>query len=124
MFLSYFDILIIVVLVFLNVFLWKKKTVIFKRFSDYLAGLILFAFALPLISIILEFKVFNPKSNEVFDSFTMLYTFLKFPIYWIIIVLQIIFFRIKVFRDKRINLPTTTVTIAQPLSKLKFKNKY
>ena len=124
MFLSYFDILIIVVLVFLNVFLWKKKTVIFKRFSYYLAGLILFAFALPIISIILEFKVFNPQSNEVFDLFTMLYTFLKFPIYWIIIVLQIIFFRIKVLRDKRINLPTTAVTIAQPLSKLKFKNKY
>jgi hypothetical protein len=98
---NYFDFLVIFILVFINIFFWKKRVSFFEKFGDYFAGFLLFTLALPIISIILEFKVFNRQDEETLDSFTMSYTFLKFPMYWQLMILQIICYAIKCNRDKR-----------------------
>jgi hypothetical protein len=49
--------------------------------------LLVFGLVLPLLSQEVEFRL-HPQPTETFDAFTMAYTFLKFPLYWGIGVLQ------------------------------------
>ncbi len=81
---GYFDYLITGVLLTLNLIFWNKRI---KRKIGCLIGGILFGLALPFISMSLEIERVTAEL-EVIDNFTLLYTYFKFPIYWIIGGLQ------------------------------------
>ena len=85
MIVSYFDIFIVLMITTLNVILWKKKISFFKKIILITTIAIIF----PILSIALEFS--NVKSDETFDAFTMAYTFLKLPMYWIVALIQLVF---------------------------------
>lgn len=86
MIIGWFDIVFIVILISLNIKLWRKKLngkrVIF-------VGLLLFGLILPVISQIIEIQRVK-MSIGIIDGFEVLYTFLKFPFYWIIGTVQLI----------------------------------
>lgn len=83
MLVGYFDYLIIGILVYINIRIWNNyKAKIVGRIGIAL----LFGLFLPLISMIIELSIIA----EWTDSFEMVYTYLKFPIYWLIGILQLI----------------------------------
>ncbi len=87
-----FDIIIILLLVIINYIYWKNK---YSRFCLFFFLCILFyGLIFPLISIEVEFILYGPKKDEIFDAFTMAYVYLKFPFYWILFVLQLIILRL------------------------------
>lgn len=88
MILGYFDYLIIGILILLNIKFWRKEV---DRKAGCVVGGLLFGFLLPFISMIIELQIVG----EWMDSFTVAYTFLKFPIYWIIGIIQLIITGIK-----------------------------
>lgn len=80
MIISCFDIAVIGVLVLINLLIWNKKI---PNNLGCLIGGIIFGLILPIIS--QKIEVNNVASvREVLDNFTLLYTFFKFPFYWII----------------------------------------
>ena len=84
---NYFDVIIFVVFIALNIGFCKTK---FNRFCLlYVVLFLILGILLPIISFLIEWQLANP-SNEAFDAFTMLYTYLKFPIYWLLFIVQII----------------------------------
>ena len=89
MLLGYFDYVVIGILIFLNIKYWKTK--IDKTLGCILGGL-MFGFLLPFISMIIELEIVG----EWMDSFTVAYTILRFPTYWIIGIIQVIIIGIKV----------------------------
>ncbi|WP_422083763.1 hypothetical protein [Ulvibacterium sp.] len=88
MLIGYFDYAVIGILIILNIKYWKTN--IEKKAGCILGGL-MFGFFLPFISMIIELQMVG----EWMDSFTVAYTFLRFPTYWIIGVIQIIIIGIK-----------------------------
>lgn len=86
-FFNFFDVIIIALLIYLNIKIWNKNL---NKLLTYIILTLILVFLSPIISIIIEFELNSSENNEVFDSFTMLYTFFKFPIYWIIFLIQII----------------------------------
>ena len=91
MLIGYFDYLIFGILVFLNVKYWKTNFV--EKAGCILVGLI-FGLLLPLVSMIVELQI----ADEWMDSFEVIYTFLRFPIYWIIGIIQMIIIGIRLSR--------------------------
>ena len=91
MIIGYFDYLILGILIFLNIKFWKKG---FGGKPGCLIGCLLFGFSLPLISQIIEIQRVKMTIGIV-DNFEVLYTYLRFPTYWIIGVIQAIFMGIK-----------------------------
>lgn len=88
MIIGYFDFIIIGILIFINIKYWKAS--IDKKVGCILGGL-LFGFLLPFISMIIELQIVG----KWIDSFEVAYTFLRFPTYWIIGIIQIIITGIK-----------------------------
>ena len=86
-----FDYLIFGILVFLNVKYWKTNFE--EKAGCILVGLI-FGLLLPLVSMIVELQI----ADEWMDSFEVVYTFLRFPIYWIIGIIQMIIIGIRLSR--------------------------
>jgi hypothetical protein len=89
-FVGYFDWFVIFVLIYLNIKFWKS--------DKYISGCILlpiFGLVLPILSIAVEFQLNGPKKGESFDSFTMLYTYFRFPLYWILFIIQYIILKVK-----------------------------
>lgn len=93
MIIGYFDYIIIGILIFLNIKFWKKDI---SGKTGCLVGGLLFGFFLPFISIIIELQIVG----EWMDSFEVVYTFLKFPTYWIVGIIQIIIIGIKLSLKK------------------------
>ena len=88
---GYFDYVIIGILILLNIIYWKKEI---NAKIGCIAGVILFGFLLPLISQIIEVKRVQ-WTIGIIDNFEVLYTYLKFPIYWIIGIAQGLIISIK-----------------------------
>ena len=88
MLIGYFDYVVIGILIFVNIKYWKTN--IEKKVGCILGGL-MFGFLLPFISMIIELQIVD----EWMDSFTVAYTFLRFPTYWIIGIIQVIIIGIK-----------------------------
>jgi len=88
---GYFDYVIIGILILLNIIYWKKEI---NAKIGCIAGVILFGFLLPLISQIIEVKRVQ-WTIGIIDNFEVLYTYLKFPIYWIIGITQGLIISIK-----------------------------
>ena len=88
MLIGYFDYLIIGILIYLNIKYWKTN---FKTNKGCLLGGLLFGFFIPFISMIIELQIVG----EWMDSFEVVYTFLRFPTYWIIGIIQMVIIGIK-----------------------------
>ena len=88
MLIGYFDYLIIAILIFLNIKYWKTN---FEKKVGCLLVFLLFGFVLPFISMIIELQIVG----EWMDSFEVVYTFLRFPTYWVIGIIQMIIIGIR-----------------------------
>lgn len=81
MIIGHFDFGVIAILVLLNIIFWKKKIK-----NGCWVGL-LFCLFLPFISQVIEVGRVS-EEREIYDSFTLLYTYLKYPIYLLLCALQ------------------------------------
>ncbi len=88
MLIGYFDYVIFGLLIILNIKYWKSS--IEKKVGCFTGGLV-FGFFLPFISMLVELQIVG----EWMDSFEVVYTYLRFPTYWIIGIIQIIIIGIK-----------------------------
>ena len=91
MLIGYFDYLIIAILIFLNI---KFRKTNFEKKIGCLLVLLLFGFVIPFISMIIELQIVG----EWMDSFEVVYTFLRFPIYWVIGIIQMVIIGIRLSR--------------------------
>jgi uncharacterized protein YqhQ len=85
-----FDIITIVTLLLVNFIFWKKRNKSVHRNIGCLLGILIFGLLLPAISQKLEIDRVVSSHGKVLDNFELLYTFMKFPIYWIVGIIQII----------------------------------
>ena len=96
MIIGYFDYLVIGILIFLNIKFWKKEI---SGKTGCLVGGILFGFLIPLISLIIEVQRVK-MTIGIMDSFEVLYTYLRFPTYWIIGIIQTVIIGVKLSLKK------------------------
>lgn len=90
MFIGYFDYIIFGLLLLFNVLYWKKR--LNGKIGCLIIG-ILFGVAIPFVS--MKIELIRVKSEfEMIDGFNLLYTFFRFPMYWIIGILQSILINI------------------------------
>lgn len=89
-FAGYFDWLVIIILIFLNIKFWNSDKYISSCWIFPV-----FILILPIISIIIEFEINGPDEGETFDSFNMLYVYFKFPLYWALFFIQCIILKIR-----------------------------
>ena len=83
---GYFDWLVLVILFIFNYYKWHSFPTL-KRDVFLATLLILFGFSLPVVSMFLELKI---KSNHSGDVSNLFYTYFKFPVYWLIGIVQIV----------------------------------
>jgi hypothetical protein len=102
MLIGYFDYLIIAILIFLNIKYWKRN---FEKKIGCLLVFILFGFVLPFISMIIELQIVG----DWMDSFEVVYTFLRFPTYWVIGIIQMIIIGIRLSRNSDDENETDTI---------------
>jgi hypothetical protein len=91
MLIGYFDYLIIAILIFLNIKYWKTN---FEKKVGCILVALMFGFLLPFVSMIIELQIVG----EWMDDFEVFYTFLRFPTYWIIGIIQMIIIGIRLSR--------------------------
>ena len=82
---GYFDIFILVILIFSNIKFYGKINV---KSGCGLSALI-FGFLLPLISMLIELEIVKANGGWM-DSFEVLYVYLRFPTYWVIGIIQVV----------------------------------
>lgn len=92
MILGYFDFLILAILFYLNIRFWKKQM---EFLPGCLGGGLLFGLVLPIISMMVELQRVK-MTIGIIDNFEVLYTYLRFPTYWIIGIIQAIVTLIKI----------------------------
>lgn len=90
-FLGPFDIVILIAVIFYNYYQRNDKI---NKTQFILLALPVFGLALPLVSMMIEIALVK-MTKGVTDSLETLYTFLRFPIYWILGVIQILVIAIK-----------------------------
>lgn len=90
MLIGYFDYLIIGILLTFNILLIKKKLNRAIKISIIVVG---FGLILPMISMKIEIVKVSSE-HEITDSFNLLFTFFKFPLYWGLGIIQGIIFLI------------------------------
>ncbi len=95
MIIGYFDFIVIGTLIFLNIKFWKNKFDQFDLKVGFISSVILFGLILPFFSIIIELEIIKSFKGEWMDNFEVMYTIFRFPIYWIIGIVQIIIIGIK-----------------------------
>lgn len=83
---GYFDWFVLAMLVTANYHKWQNFPQL-KGCAFIIALLILFGFSLPIISMFIEIKL---NSNSGDEAINLLYTYFKFPIYWVIGIIQIL----------------------------------
>lgn len=81
---GYFDYIIFGILIFLNYIFWKRKI---KLGIGCLITLIVFGLLLPIASMGFEIHRYT-KVYKYTDAFELLYTYFRFPMYWMIGILQ------------------------------------
>lgn len=74
MYLGIFDFVVIIVILILNILVWKYQVIKKHNWIFYLVIFLLFGFVTPSIS--MHFEIKNATKNlKNIDSFTLLYTF-------------------------------------------------
>ena len=86
------DKIIFAIIIALNILLWKKKM---NSCLIYVLVVIIIGFILPLLSSGREVDRNVALNGPAMDNFELLYTFLVFPVYWFVLLLQIIYISIK-----------------------------
>ena len=86
LFFGHFDYALFLVIIIINLYCWNKFPKI-KGCLSILSLLFLFGLVLPSISMFVEIKL---NSSPGDDAFNLLYTYFRFPIYWVIGLIQII----------------------------------
>ena len=94
MIIGYFDLIVIGILFFLNIKFWKNKFDLFDIKVGIVASIILFGIVLPFCSIIFELELVKSSSGEWMDNFEIMYTIFRFPLYWVIGIIQLMLIRI------------------------------
>ena len=88
---GFLDYFLIAIIVFFNVWFWSKKI-------DVKIGclfvVLLFGFVFPVTSMLVELEIVKSQGGWI-DNFEVAYTYLKFPIYWVIGIIQIIIVGVK-----------------------------
>jgi hypothetical protein len=88
---GYFDYIVFITLIILNIVFWKKD---FTSCLAYCIIALLFGIIFPLVSSFIDIKIYT-SGKKIVDNFELLYNYLKFPIYWGIGLLQLLVLRIK-----------------------------
>ena len=88
---GYFDFIIFIVLIILNIIFWKKDI-----FSCLACGIIIlfFGFIFPFVSSVIDIKIYI-SDKTIVDNFELLHNYLKFPLYWGIGLLQLLILKLK-----------------------------
>lgn len=91
LFFGFFDYAIIAALFVVNIVFWKVKL---KTAHGCLISILLFGGILPVLSIGFEIDMVT-GGKEVVDNFELLYTYFRFPLYWVIGGLNLLLFQLK-----------------------------
>lgn len=92
MFFGTFDYIILAIIFLFNFGVWKYKIIKKRNWILYLIAFLLFGFIIPFFS--MGFEVDKATKDEVvIDNFTLLYTIFRFPIWWIIGLVEVFILR-------------------------------
>jgi hypothetical protein len=94
MFLEVFDYIILIIIFIFNIGVWKYKIIKKRNWISHLVIFLLFGFIIPFFSINFEIQKVTKNVKEI-DSFTLLYTYFRFPIWWFFGILEVIFLKCK-----------------------------
>lgn len=84
-----FDFVILAIIVLFNFGVWKYKIIRKRNWILYLIVIFCCGFIIPFFSIGFEIDQAT-KDQEIIDSFTLLYTYFRFPTWWLIGCLEIL----------------------------------
>ncbi len=102
MFLGLFDYIILLIIFIFNIGIWKYKIIKNSNLVFHLVIFMLFGFTIPYFSIDFEIQKVTKNLKEI-DSFTLLYTYFRFPIWWFLGILEIIYLRYQIKTVKTID---------------------
>ncbi len=85
-----FDIIIILLLILFNIIFWNKSLGCLMQ----VIGTLLYVLVFPLISMGVEIEIVSRKTGIIYN-YEVLYIWLRFPLYWILYIVQLIVNKIK-----------------------------
>jgi hypothetical protein len=92
MFFGVFDYITLTVILIFSFTVWKYKIMIPSNWIFYLIAFLIFGIIIPFASI--HYEVQKAVKDQPFtDSFTLLYTFFRFPVWWLIGLLEVLWLR-------------------------------
>lgn len=92
MFFGTFDYTILAIIFIFNFGIWKYNIIKKRNRILFLMALLFFGFIIPFFS--MGFEIQNMIKDQPFiDNFTLLYTYLRFPVWWFIGVIEILILR-------------------------------
>ncbi|GGG63953.1 hypothetical protein [Epilithonimonas arachidiradicis] len=102
MLLGIFDYILLIVILIFNIGVWKYKIIKKGNKILYLSIFLLFGFIIPFFSIDFEIKNLTKNIKEI-DSFTFLYTYFRFPTWWLFGISEIFFLKYQIKTVKNID---------------------
>ncbi len=92
MFFGVFDYFLVAIILIFNFSAWKYKIIIKCNWIFYLVAFLFFGITIPVASI--HYEVQKAIKDQPFaDNFTLLYTFFRFPVWWLIGLLEVLWLR-------------------------------
>jgi len=92
MYFGIFDYIIVAIISIFNFGVWKFEIIKKCNWILYLMMFLFFGFIIPFFSI--DFEIRNVTEGQAnVDGFTLLYTFFRFPIWWLIGISEAIFLK-------------------------------
>ena len=88
---GYFDYIIFIALIILNIIFWKKD---FSSCLVYGVIILLFGAIFPVISSFIDVRIYT-SDKQIVDNFELLHNYLKFPLYWGVGLVQLLILRFK-----------------------------
>jgi len=92
MYFGTFDYIILAIILIFNFGVWKFEIIKKRNWILYLLMFLFFGFIIPFISIDFEIRKVTEGQVNV-DSFTLLYTYFRVPIWWFIGISEAIFLK-------------------------------
>lgn len=83
-----FDYIIVIIILIFNSIVWKYEIIKKRNWIFYLIAFLFFGFIIPFFSIYFEVQR-AIKDQPFVDNFTLLYTYFRFPVWWLIGLLEI-----------------------------------
>lgn len=85
-----FDSCVLLLIFIFNYGIWKYKIIKKCNWKIYLVAFLFFGGVIPILSVDFEIQKATSKTENV-DSFNLLYTYFRFPIWWFIGILELVF---------------------------------